>query len=710
LAQQVLGALAYAHERGFIHRDVKPSNILLEGERVYLADFGITKVLQDSGGAGATIAGPTLTGNALMGTPTYMAPEQALGIAVDRRADIYGFGVVLYEVLTGRVPYTAQTPMQVAFKHVEAHLPPPRQVNPAMPQKIEAVLLKALAREPADRFGTASEFATALEQATNEADPPVLRSGRPGTAGLPRGGEPSGRTPWPGELVAPTASPNGGGQPNGSAVSSAEAAGRGASSAPAFEEELLRRLGRVRNQQVLREQAARAPDQTGHQSGTRAPIAPPPVSTKPAGSASAALDLQSTVLEGQQTRVQGVQGAAAPHPQVRPLPRGRYRRRALPLTVGLGGAGVVGVAAVLFIRSRIQSPATTGPIPNMSTARSSYTLTPLPSGQVLAVGGQVDDKSYVATAERYDPVANRWVPAGRLASPRVWHTATLLRSGQVLVVGGSSGSSYLATVERYDPASDTWTRAGQLASARGQHTATLLPNGQVLVAGGFSGSTQVATAERYDPATDTWTLAAQMADARQQATATLLPSGQVLVAGGASGNSAFLATAERYDPATDTWTRAAQMVSPRVWHTATLLPNGQVLVAGGFYSATGQTAYLATVERYDPATDTWVRAAQMSSPRSAHTATLLPNGQVLVAGGQNEASFLASTEQYDPATDRWTTAADMVGARSQDQAALLPNGQVLVAGGVDRPNSTAATATVERYDPTQGRWIANRSG
>jgi N-acetylneuraminic acid mutarotase len=201
-----------------------------------------------------------------------------------------------------------------------------------------------------------------------------------------------------------------------------------------------------------------------------------------------------------------------------------------------------------------------------------------------------------------------------------------------------------------------------------------------------------------------------MADARQQATATLLPSGQVLVAGGASGNSAFLATAERYDPATDTWTRAAQMVSPRVWHTATLLPNGQVLVAGGFYSATGQTAYLATVERYDPATDTWVRAAQMSSPRSAHTATLLPNGQVLVAGGQNEASFLASTEQYDPATDRWTTAADMVGARSQDQAALLPNGQVLVAGGVDRPNSTAATATVERYDPTQGRWIANRSG
>jgi hypothetical protein len=100
----------------------------------------------------------------------------------------------------------------------------------------------------------------------------------------------------------------------------------------------------------------------------------------------------------------------------------------------------------------------------------------------------------------------------------------------------------------------------------------------------------------------------------------------------------------------------------------------------------------------------------MTSPRSAHTATLLPNGQVLVAGGQNEASFLASTEQYDQATDRWTPAADMAGARSQDQAVLLPNGQVLVAGGVDRPNSTAATATVERYDPARGRWIANRSG
>src|SRR5687767_4834466 len=116
ISQQVLAALDYAHQRHFVHRDVKPSNILLEGDRAYLADFGIAKLREE----GVASAGLTLTGTSLMGTPTYMAPEQALGQPVDRRADIYGYGVVLYEMLTGRVPYQAQTPMQVAFMHVEA--------------------------------------------------------------------------------------------------------------------------------------------------------------------------------------------------------------------------------------------------------------------------------------------------------------------------------------------------------------------------------------------------------------------------------------------------------------------------------------------------------------------------------------------------------------------------------------------------------------
>ncbi|HEX2513438.1 MAG TPA: serine/threonine-protein kinase, partial [Chloroflexota bacterium] len=195
LVQQVLDGLEFAHERGFIHRDVKPSNILLEGERVYLSDFGIAKLLQE--GSDQTLLA-TLTGVALMGTPAYMAPEQALGLPADRRADVYAFGVVLYEMLTGRVPYQALTPMQLAFKHVEAALPPPRSLNPNLDPRLEAVLLRALARQPEQRFSTAKDFNEAYQQAVDEAYPAPRRVPTPlPAAGVPDppDGTPSGTLP-----------------------------------------------------------------------------------------------------------------------------------------------------------------------------------------------------------------------------------------------------------------------------------------------------------------------------------------------------------------------------------------------------------------------------------------------------------------------------------------------------------------------------------
>ncbi|HET6317958.1 MAG TPA: protein kinase, partial [Chloroflexota bacterium] len=165
VSSQALAALGYAHERGFIHRDVKPSNILFEGKRVYLADFGIAKAIEESGGKSIV---QTITGFALIGTPAYMAPEQVLGKAVDQRTDLYAFGVVLYEMLTGRVPYGGDTPLQVAFKHVQGPLPPPRDANPDLPAAVEEVVLKALAKDPEARFGSAAEFANALTAAVGQ--------------------------------------------------------------------------------------------------------------------------------------------------------------------------------------------------------------------------------------------------------------------------------------------------------------------------------------------------------------------------------------------------------------------------------------------------------------------------------------------------------------------------------------------------------------
>ncbi|MCB2160535.1 SUMF1/EgtB/PvdO family nonheme iron enzyme [bacterium] len=154
---QIAQALDHAHRRNIIHRDVKPSNVLMDMDGyAYLMDFGIAKILE-----GTTEL--TATGAAL-GTPAYMSPEQGLGKAVDGRSDIYSLGVMLYEMLTGRKPYRADTPMAVMLAHVHEPLPLPRFINPDIPEEIERVILKALAKDPSDRFQTAGEFGAALKK------------------------------------------------------------------------------------------------------------------------------------------------------------------------------------------------------------------------------------------------------------------------------------------------------------------------------------------------------------------------------------------------------------------------------------------------------------------------------------------------------------------------------------------------------------------
>jgi hypothetical protein len=139
-------ALAYAHKRGYLHRDIKPSNVLISPDgAIYLADFGLARIAE----AGAS----TLSGDMLMGTPHYISPEQARGEHnLDQGTDIYSFGVVLYELIVGRVPYNADTPFSIIHDHIYTPLPMPRKVNPAVPEAIERVLLKALAKERAHRF------------------------------------------------------------------------------------------------------------------------------------------------------------------------------------------------------------------------------------------------------------------------------------------------------------------------------------------------------------------------------------------------------------------------------------------------------------------------------------------------------------------------------------------------------------------------------
>jgi serine/threonine protein kinase len=156
LVKQVASALDYAHEQGVVHRDVKPSNILMpKDDWALLTDFGLARMV---GGSFMTQSGMTV------GTPAYMSPEQGSGVKIDHRTDIYSLGVMLYELVVGEVPYTAETPMAVVVKHIVDPLPMPRDRNPDVPERLQQVILKALAKNPDDRFNHAGEIVSAMEE------------------------------------------------------------------------------------------------------------------------------------------------------------------------------------------------------------------------------------------------------------------------------------------------------------------------------------------------------------------------------------------------------------------------------------------------------------------------------------------------------------------------------------------------------------------
>ncbi len=158
IMEQIGGALGYAHSQGVIHRDIKPSNVLVDPRGdCFLTDFGIARLVE-----GTTEF--TATGR-IVGTPAYMAPEQGMGEKADARSDIYALGIILYEMVTGKVPYQAETPLAVLMKHVTAPLPLPRQIKPDLPESVERVILKALSKSPDDRFQRVEDMITALRQA-----------------------------------------------------------------------------------------------------------------------------------------------------------------------------------------------------------------------------------------------------------------------------------------------------------------------------------------------------------------------------------------------------------------------------------------------------------------------------------------------------------------------------------------------------------------
>lgn len=387
----------------------------------------------------------------------------------------------------------------------------------------------------------------------------------------------------------------------------------------------------------------------------------------------------------------------------------------------------------------------------MNFGRSDHSMTLLPNGKVLAAGG-INRMEQPVVTELYDPETGQWTRTGSLRVPRYRHCAAYLPNGRVLVAGGTAETSLSSftltsrTAELYDPVTGTWGFAEasnyshsspqgqvvQLSDGRvlfansgelydfntgrwtfvgrplsaGQSRIIALPNGKALLTGG-SNSRALRLVQLFDPALSPvqipgqWSLASPYGAGLEHA-ATALPDGKVLVTGGAvpsavTGTFLAQASARVFDAKTG-WQTVNNLAFARHRHSSTLMPNGQVLVTGG--ESITNTA-LSSVELFNPTTNVWNNAASLSVPRRWHQAVLLANGKVLVAGGSNDSSMLSDAELYDPAMDRWTNTGAMNVARRFHTLTALANGNVLAVGG---ENNGAATASAELYDPATGNW------
>jgi Tol biopolymer transport system component len=340
---------------------------------------------------------------------------------------------------------------------------------------------------------------------------------------------------------------------------------------------------------------------------------------------------------------------------------------------GSSGGGPTGGTATLLADGRVlfagscstaaevYDPSTGAftPTGSMTAARAASAATRLQDGRVLFTGGSgcADaDTGIRASAELYDPSTGTFSPTGSMLAPRESHTSTLLADGRVLITGGLTGpaangsagvtlaafrlaetsANVLKTAEIYDPTTGTFSKTDSMSSIRSQHTATLLADGRVLVVGGGGeGYASVPSADLYDPATGTFTKTGSMKSGRWLQTATLLRDGRVLVTGGRSPNDSVYASAEIFDPATGRFSSTDTMDDGRQQHTATLLQDGRVLIAGGYWSNGQSWRVLSSAEIFDPAAGTFTPIGSMGSARDGHTATLLDDGRVLIAGGED---------------------------------------------------------------------------
>jgi hypothetical protein len=336
-----------------------------------------------------------------------------------------------------------------------------------------------------------------------------------------------------------------------------------------------------------------------------------------------------------------------------------------------GGAGTLTAASGLASTERWdfrRMAVTAGP--NMTTARALHSTVRLNDGRVLVIGGADQLGTVLSSCEIYDPTTNSFTATGSMGTSRILHGASMLADGRVMVAGGTSTltpdvtaaiTGTLQSAEIYNPATGTWSNTQNIGGRRLAPALTLLSNGQVMVSGGVAvtiffgipiGASSTTAVQRWNPTTSGWTNGANMAQGRagHQYNQVTLNDGRVLMTGGLNVPSLLAATtaapisgAEVYNPTTNSW-QTVNMPTVRALHSATVLADGRVAACGGAQGTLLVPISIANVDVFNPATNTWSSAPALTGARASHTANLVPDGTLVLMGGQGATTSLTTIE------------------------------------------------------------------
>jgi len=521
----VCSGLHYAHERDVLHRDVKPANVLIaEDGTVKMTDFGIAKVL----GGEETLV--TRSGFVL-GTPAYMAPEQASGSEPTPATDVYGTGTVLYELLAGRLPYPPESnPLQMLYSHVHSDPRPLAEEAPDVPDELAAVVMRCLEREPGDRYSTASELGAAVSGAAESAWGPDWMAGTP----FPTTATPASVPPTIEERVPPAPS----GFPRRWIVLGVVGAvllallviklasgGDGSSSPPP---------------------AAAVPPTTRPASGWQ-PLRPAPTPRQQAPAA---------VLAGKAWLVGGLKD-------------------------GPGGSPVA-VRTVESFDLAIRQWGTGAPLPTALNHAMAATL----DDRVVVMGGWVprgSDISAVSSNRVYELHGDRWGELPSMRAPRVAGAAVTV-DGRIVVVGGQADDRLVSGTEVFD--GKQWRPGADIPTPR-EHLAAATDGRYLYAVGGrdLDPGKNSNAFERYDPGSDGWEKLPDLPERMGGLGAAYL-DGQIVVTGGETPNAVTGETFV-YDISKRRWRRAAPLGKPR--HGMAVVAFGDTVYALEGATAAGHT-------------------------------------------------------------------------------------------------------------------------